>query len=74
MGATMRTALAPPPGVLSVVADEVSIARLHGEACWFCGAVHCPLRAVGSVATAVEGGFRVWTVFACPDDGHREVR
>lgn len=70
----MRTALAPPPGVLPVKADEISIARLHGEACWFCGAVQSPLRPVGEVATTTDGGFRIWPVVACPSDGHREVR
>lgn len=58
-----------PPGAVPVSAD-VSIARLHGEACWHCGAVHTRLQPVGEVATTVPGGLRIWTVVGCP--AHRE--
>lgn len=48
-----------------VDALEVSIARLHGEACWHCGAVNAQLEPIGEVSTVVGGGRRVWTVVAC---------
>jgi hypothetical protein len=54
-----------PPGVAVVDAGDVSIARLHGEACWHCGAVHTGLQPAGSVATPVEGGYRIWPVVDC---------
>jgi hypothetical protein len=46
--------------------DPVSIVRLHGEACYFCGAVSLPLYPAGSVTTRLEdGGERQWFVVAC---------
>lgn len=48
-----------------VVGDDVSIARLHGEACITCGAVNTRLFPAGAVSTVVEGGLQVWQVVAC---------
>lgn len=62
----MDDATGAPPGVL-VVGASISIARLHGEACWTCGAVNTRLRAIGEVATVVPGGFRIWPVVGCPE-------
>lgn len=45
------------------VDGPVSIARLHGRACWYCGAVARPLSAVGQAQRA--GGTRVWTIVSC---------
>lgn len=59
----MSEILAPPEAPL--VGGDVSIARLHGEACWHCGAVVTALRAAGRVSTRVDGGFRIWNVVAC---------
>ncbi len=61
----MSAAMAPPEIPL-VSGEDVSIARLHGEACWHCGAVTAALATVGSVATATDGGIRIWPVTACP--------
>lgn len=44
------------------VPDTVSIARLHGEACWECGAVATTLYPAGAVAT--EAGKR-WEIRKC---------
>ena len=60
------TTIAPP----LVDASSVSIARLHGEACWHCGTVDA-LRPTGEVTTEVEGGTRIWLVAACPEH-HRQ--
>ncbi|WP_320784213.1 hypothetical protein [Streptomyces sp. CRN 30] len=48
---------------LLVVDGPVSFARLHGRACWYCGAVSRSMRAVGRVQRAV--GARVWTIVSC---------
>jgi hypothetical protein len=45
------------------VDGPVSIARLHGRACWYCGAVARGLTAVGSVQR--KAGSRVWTIVSC---------
>lgn len=45
------------------VDGPVSIARLHGRACWYCGAVARELSAVGRVRLAARA--RVWTVVSC---------
>lgn len=42
--------------------DDVSIARLHGEACWDCGAVTPPLHPAGTVTT--DAG-TVWEIRKC---------
>jgi hypothetical protein len=55
-----------PPDITAAPAG-ISIARLHGEACYGCGAVHARLHPAGQVTTAVDGGIRVWQVVACPD-------
>lgn len=45
------------------IAGAVSIARLHGRACWHCGAVGKALLPAARVQRS-EGG-RVWTVRTC---------
>lgn len=60
MGSGMSNAPLPPP---TVVDPAVSIARLHGLACFHCGAVSRPLRAAGTVV--VRGGTSVWPVVTC---------
>lgn len=50
-------------GKLLRVDGPVSIARLHGRACWYCGAVARKLAAVGRVQ--LTAGTRVWTVVSC---------
>lgn len=45
------------------VDGPVSIARLHGRACWYCGAVARGLSAVGRVQ--LTSGGRVWAVVSC---------
>lgn len=49
--------------LLCKVAGPVSIARLHGRACWYCGAVARGMKAVGRVQRSV--GQRVWAVVSC---------
>ncbi|GGR61987.1 hypothetical protein GCM10010236_13950 [Streptomyces eurythermus] len=49
--------------LLFKVAGPVSIARLHGRACWYCGAVVRGMRAVGRVQRSA--GQRVWTAVSC---------
>lgn len=63
-------AATPPP---TAAPDGVSIARLHGEACWWCGAVNTGLRPIGEVSTAVDGGIRLWPVVACRQHAGREL-
>lgn len=58
----------PPP---TAPDDSISIARLHGEACFFCGAVNTPLHPAGNVTTPVDGGTRIWPIVACPQDTDR---
>lgn len=55
----MDTSTAPPVRV----DGPVSIARLHGRACWDCGAVAKDLKPAGSVQ--VVGSDRVWGVVSC---------
>ncbi|MEV6013885.1 hypothetical protein AB0M29_45095, partial [Streptomyces sp. NPDC051976] len=71
MGSAMSVGVptTPPPGT----GPDASIARLHGEACWWCGAVNPSLRPIGEVTTAVEGGRRVWTVVGCKAHQDREL-
>lgn len=45
----------------------ISIARLHGEACIRCGAVHRKLYPAGEVTVAINGRHRVWPVAACEE-------
>ncbi|QOV38776.1 hypothetical protein IM697_10575 [Streptomyces ferrugineus] len=56
----MPDALPPAP---TVIDGRVSIVRLHGEACFDCGAVHEPLRAAGHVV--VRGSTQVWQIVTC---------
>jgi hypothetical protein len=51
------------PSAPAVIDGRVSIVRLHGEACFDCGAVNRALRAAGHVV--VRGSHRVWEVFTC---------
>jgi hypothetical protein len=60
MGTGMPDAL--PLGPI-VVNKGVSIARLHGEACFGCGAVSKTLRAAGHVK--LRGSDRVWQIVTC---------
>lgn len=47
----------------TVIDKSVSIARLHGEACFDCGAVSKTLRAAGRVV--LRGSARVWPIVTC---------
>ncbi len=49
--------------VPTVVSGDVIIARLHGEACFYCGAVNKALREAGHVV--VRGSTRVWPIVTC---------
>jgi len=69
----MNTSLAPPAGAVLVCADEVSLVRLHGEACWHCGAVSAGLQTVGEVSTASDGGYRIWPVVGCVEHRSQPV-
>lgn len=60
MGTGMPHTLRPVP---AVVDGRVSILRLHGEACFNCGAVNRDLRAAGHVV--VRGNTRVWEILTC---------
>ncbi|MEV5989537.1 hypothetical protein AB0L85_32095 [Streptomyces sp. NPDC052051] len=60
MGTEMANALRLTPMVID---GPVSIARLHGEACFDCGTVGKTLRAAGHVV--VRGNSRVWQVAMC---------
>ena len=60
MGVGMPNALPLKPTVVDV---SVSIVRLHGEACFDCGAVNRPLRAAGQVV--VRGCSQIWHIRTC---------
>ncbi|MFB7595777.1 hypothetical protein [Streptomyces sp. NPDC056160] len=47
----------------TVIEGRVSIVRLHGEACFDCGAVNKPLREAGQVV--VQGSSHVWHIVTC---------
>lgn len=51
------------PPVPTVIDSRVSIVRLHGEACFNCGAVSKTLRAAGHVT--VRGSIRAWPIVTC---------
>ncbi|MFG3136163.1 hypothetical protein ACGFZA_08055 [Streptomyces sp. NPDC048211] len=51
--------------------DQPNFARLHGEACWFCGAVNGPLTPAGEVT--LDGDAQVWQVAACQAHQGRRV-
>ena len=57
-GATVPDSLAP-----TLIEGRISAVRLHGEACFHCGAVTKTLRAAGHVV--VRGGARVWQILTC---------
>ena len=52
-----------PTLVPTIVGTHVSIVRLHGEACFDCGAVNKPLREAGHVV--VLGRKRIWRIRTC---------
>lgn len=60
-------------GAPILVRGRVSIARLHGEACWYCGAVTRKLTPAGAVV--LPGQTRPWPVVSCgctsPEDTAR---
>lgn len=56
----MHDKFSSPPAVID---GRVSIARLHGEACFDCGAVGKALRASGHVV--VRSTPRVWPIVTC---------
>lgn len=60
MGPGMPDALPLTP---TVIDGRVSIARLHGEACFDCGAVAKNLRVAGHIV--VRGSTRVWEIVTC---------
>lgn len=60
MGTGMSDMSTAPP---VRVDGPVSIARLHGRACWDCGAVAKDLAPAGTVQVA--GSDRVWAVASC---------
>lgn len=39
----------PAPGPPTIVDEPVSLAGLHGEACFYCGSVHKTMHAAGAV-------------------------
>lgn len=61
---------APPPSDLSN--ERISLVRLHGEACFYCGAANSRLHPAGSITMPVRDGAREWPIVAC--GRHREVR
>lgn len=51
---------------LRIVDDDVSPARLHGEACFYCGSTEPPLSPDGTVGTRIgDGVLKEWPVVAC---------
>ncbi|MFE6225499.1 hypothetical protein [Streptomyces sp. NPDC057854] len=48
---------------LVLVDGQVSIARLHGRACWHCGAVTTTLAPAGTVVLA--GSPDLWDIVSC---------
>lgn len=51
-----------PPDTAPVIDRPVSIARLHGEACWFCGNVTKDLLPAGSITLL---GGTCWPIVTC---------
>jgi hypothetical protein len=53
------------------LADDISPARLHGEACIVCGTTEPPLHPAGHVYTpSAEGGAPLgWAIVACESHG-----
>lgn len=55
-----------PPRTPAADEEQLSIARLHGEACRYCGSTKPPLRPAGHVYTTDrEGGRLGWALVAC---------
>ncbi|MEV1020720.1 hypothetical protein [Streptomyces sp. NPDC050264] len=54
-----------------VSVDEVSIARLHGLACWTCGAVSGELAPSRRIREATSG--HIWTTALCAGCRHLPV-
>lgn len=50
-------------GEPTLVAGQVSIARLHGEACFHCGAVSSTLTPAGDIIHI--GSDQVWPIVSC---------
>ncbi|WUD72098.1 hypothetical protein OG937_10570 [Streptomyces sp. NBC_00510] len=46
---------------------DIDPARLRGEACFWCGSTCGHLDGAGTVRVAVDGGWRVWPIVACPE-------
>lgn len=59
----MGIAMEAPPEVPVSVEGPVSIVRLHGEACFYCGAVSGDLYAAGSIT--LPGSDQVWPIVTC---------
>ncbi|MFE5140293.1 hypothetical protein ACFRDV_21895 [Streptomyces fagopyri] len=59
----MSSTLDPQAPPVLVVGEQVSFARLHGRACWDCGAVSRLLTAVGRIR--LKGSARVWEIRTC---------
>ncbi|MFE3124483.1 hypothetical protein ACFXHD_13805 [Streptomyces hydrogenans] len=56
-----------------VAGQQVSIARLHGRACWYCGTVTTKMKPAGTVTLA--GTTQEWPVVSCgcsPIPGQRQ--
>lgn len=60
MGEAMSDAASPQPALIE---GPVSIARLHAEACFYCGAVTKTLHSAGHVTLARQD--RVWPIVTC---------
>lgn len=50
-------------GATMLVAGQVSIARLHGEACWHCGNVSPSLAPAGTIVHI--GSDQEWPIVSC---------
>ncbi|MFF3948020.1 hypothetical protein ACFYYN_24740 [Streptomyces sp. NPDC001902] len=46
---------------------DIDPARLRGEACLCCGSTCGHFDGAGMVRVAVDGGWRVWPIVACPE-------
>lgn len=51
--------------------EQPSFARLHGEACWFCGSVNGPLAPVGEMT--LDDATQAWSVTACSAHQGRQL-
>ena len=56
----------PQPPSPPMAPEDISPVRLHGHACYHCGAVDTPLFPAGDVCTPVEDGLlRIWAIRTC---------